>query len=138
MTRLFCILLTLLFSLSGPAMGEHCDFACWSNAANSAPVKYIGRMEDLQGIPRSQTLLDDLPNLGSPRANYYQNSSVLRKALHDGFEIRDASAFRPNSQLAPTPDWPTRTIGQTFTGAERLILDNKGLKLSTSGAYVPR
>lgn len=108
------------------------------DGANSAPVKYIGRMEDLKGIPRGQTLLDDLPDLGSPRANYYQNSSVLRKALHDGFEIRDASAFRSNSELAPTPDWPTRTIGQTFTGAERLILDNKGLKLSPSGAYVPK
>lgn len=26
MTRLFFALLTLLISLSGPAMGEHCDF----------------------------------------------------------------------------------------------------------------
>jgi hypothetical protein len=35
MTRLFCILLTLLFSLSGPAMGAYGDFGRWSNAANS-------------------------------------------------------------------------------------------------------
>ena len=33
MTRLFCILLTLLFSLSGSAMGEYSDFGSWSNAA---------------------------------------------------------------------------------------------------------
>jgi len=108
------------------------------HAANAAPVKYIGRLDDLKGIPRQQTLLDDLPDLGSPRANYYQNSSVLRKALRDGFEIRDASAFRPNSELAPTLLRPDRTVGQTFLGAERLILDNKGLQLSPSGAYVPR
>jgi hypothetical protein len=39
MTRLFCILLTLLFSLSGSAMGEYSDFGRWSNAANTvAPV----------------------------------------------------------------------------------------------------
>jgi hypothetical protein len=35
MTRLICILLTLLFSLSGPAMGSYSDLRCWSNAANS-------------------------------------------------------------------------------------------------------
>jgi hypothetical protein len=138
MTRLICILLTLLISLSGPAMGEYSDFGRWSNAANSAPVKYIGRLDDLKGIPRSQTLLDDLPDLGSARANYYQNSSVLRKALRDGYEIRDASVFRPNSELAPTLLRPDRTVGQTFLGAERLILDNKGLTLSPSGAYVPK
>jgi hypothetical protein len=33
MTRLICVLLTLLFSLSGPAMGEYSDFGCRSNAA---------------------------------------------------------------------------------------------------------
>jgi RHS repeat-associated protein len=92
-----------------------------------AKIKYIGRMEDLKDIPLSQTLLEDLPNLGSPKANYYQNSSVLRKALRDGYEIRDASAFRPNSELAPTLERPDRTIGQTFLGAERLILKNRGL-----------
>jgi len=138
MTRLFCILLTLLFPLSGPALGNIFENDHSPLAANSAPVKYIGRLDDLKGIPRSQTLLDDLPDLGSARANYYQNSSVLRKALRDGYEIRDASAFRPNSELAPTLLRPDRTVGQTFLGAERLILDNKGLTLSPSGAYVPK
>ena len=37
MTRLFCVLLTLLFSLSGPAMGEYSDFSRWSNAARGTP-----------------------------------------------------------------------------------------------------
>jgi len=41
MMRLLC-LLTLLFSLSGPAMGEYSDFCCWSNAAKTgAPVKNL-------------------------------------------------------------------------------------------------
>jgi hypothetical protein len=91
------------------------------------PVKYIGRMEDLKNIPRNQTLLDDLPNLGSYRANYYQNMSVLRKAMRDGYEIRDASGFRLNTELAPTLLRPGRTIGQTFLGAERLLLKNRGV-----------
>jgi hypothetical protein len=48
MTRLFCILLTLLFSLSSPALGEHCDFGCWSDAAKTGPYR---------GGPHSQTKL---------------------------------------------------------------------------------
>jgi len=35
MTRLFLLLLTLLFSLSGPAMGEYSDFGQSSNAART-------------------------------------------------------------------------------------------------------
>lgn len=34
MTRLLLVLLTLLFPLSDPAMGEYSDFGRWSNAAN--------------------------------------------------------------------------------------------------------
>jgi hypothetical protein len=36
MTKLFCVLLSLLFSLNGPAMGEYSDFIRWSIAAKSA------------------------------------------------------------------------------------------------------
>ena len=43
MTRLLRVLLTLLFLLSGPAMGQYSDFECWSNAAN------IGASSALQG-----------------------------------------------------------------------------------------
>lgn len=35
MTRLLLLLLTLLFSLSGPAMGRDSDFGRWSNAAKT-------------------------------------------------------------------------------------------------------
>jgi hypothetical protein len=106
--------------------------------AKSQGVKYIGKMDDLKGIPRCQTLLDDLPDLGSTKSNYYQNSSVLRKALWEGYEIRDASAYRPNWTPDPTLLRPDRTVGQSFLGAERLIMDNKGLLLDSSGAYVTR
>ncbi|MFQ3582057.1 MAG: hypothetical protein SNJ49_09145 [Chloracidobacterium sp.] len=36
MTRLLLLLLTLLFSLSGPAMGEYSDVGQSSNAAKTA------------------------------------------------------------------------------------------------------
>lgn len=96
-------------------------------AKTSTKIKYLGRMEDLKGIPRSQTILDDLPNLGSPKANYYQNMSVIRRNLREGVTFKDASWFRPNSELAPTLSWPTRTVGQTFYGAERNLMQNRGL-----------
>jgi len=78
-----------------------------------------------------------LPDLGSPKLNYYQNSSVLRRALRDGYQIRDKSWFRPNSEAAPLPGMPNRTIGQSFLGAERLILQNKGLHACPGGVYRP-
>jgi RHS repeat-associated protein len=93
----------------------------------STNIKYLGRMEDLRGTPRSQTILDDLPNLGSPKSNYYQNMSVIRKNLREGVIFKDASSFRSNSELAPTLSWPTRTVGQTFYGAERNLMQNRGL-----------
>ncbi|MBB5352942.1 RHS repeat-associated protein [Haloferula luteola] len=128
-----------VISATGLLVGAIAPGGGYGAAARNAPkVKYIGRLDDLKGIPRNQTLLDDLPDLGSPRANYYQNSSILRKAVRDGYEIRDASAFRLNSELASTLLRPDRTVGQTFLGAERLILGNKGLRLSPSGSYLSK
>jgi len=67
--------------------------------------------------PGEYTLLDRLPDLGSPKANYYQNMSVLRQEMRNGAPIRDLSDA--DTALAPTKLNPTRTIRQTFTGAER-------------------
>jgi RHS repeat-associated protein len=100
-------------------------------------VKYIGKVDDLKGVPRNQTFLDDLPDRGSPKANWKQNSSVLRKARRDGIEIRDASAHRNNFDLDPTPSRPDRKIGQSFLGAERNLLNNHGGNFDSSRA-VPR
>jgi len=81
MIRLIWLLLTLLFSLSSQAMGINSDFGRSSFAAKGGSnVKYIGKVDDLESVPRSQTFLDDLPDLGSPKANWKQNSSVVRKA----------------------------------------------------------
>lgn len=99
-----------------------------SAAKGGSNIKYLGRMEDLEGIPRSQTILDELtPSLGSPKADYYRNMSVIRKNLREGVIFKDASWFRPNSELAPTFLNPNKTVGQTFFGAERNLMTNKGL-----------
>lgn len=59
-------------------------------------------MEDLEGIPRNQTILDDLPDLGNSKDNYYQNMPVIRRNIREGVTFRDASSHRPNSQAAGT------------------------------------
>lgn len=111
-----------------PWTGKSNELIDNSVATKVETVKYLGRMEDLNGIPRSQTILDELPNLGNPKANYYQNMSAIRKNLRDGVIFKDASWFRPNSEPAPLlPKWPTRTVGQTFYGAERNLMINRGL-----------
>ena len=90
----------------------------------------IGKLDDLRKIPPNQTLLPELPNLGTAKANFKQNSSVLRRKLREGFQVRDVSAHRLNSAPDPTPLRPDRTVGQSFLGAERLILENKGLRVN--------
>jgi hypothetical protein len=98
-----------------------------SSEVGGAGVKYIGKMPDLMDIDPEQTIANDLTDLGSPRANYYNNMSVLRNALREGYEIKDASWFRANTDLDPIPGWATRTIRQSFLGAERNLLENRGL-----------
>ena len=90
-------------------------------------IVYIGKVDDLKNVPRNQTILDELPDLGNPKANWKQNSSVLRRKVSEGYEIRDASKHRLNSDPDPTPLRPDRTVRQSFLGAERNLLKNLGI-----------
>jgi hypothetical protein len=98
---------------------------------------YIGKNADLRGIPKNQTLLPELSHdLGSPKANYYRNMSVLRQKIWEGYTIKDASKFRALTDPDPTPAWPTRTVRQSFLGAERNLMQNRGFKLNMeTGLY---
>ncbi|NJM37554.1 MAG: hypothetical protein HC845_06645 [Akkermansiaceae bacterium] len=73
MTRLFSILLTLLFSLSSAAMGEYSDFGRWGIAANNTTTLYraVGPAE-LADINATQALR----NLGSAEGKYFTTSSA--------------------------------------------------------------
>jgi len=90
----------------------------------------IGRMEDLENpklvYPGENKVADLLPRRPTPQENYYQNMSVLRYVMRPGNPIRDASKMRPDSHPAPLKDWPERLIRQSFTGAERNTLRNRG------------
>lgn len=110
--------------------------AVYAGSKSDDKVIYIGKMADLENIPKNQTILDELPNLGNTRDNYYQNMSVLRGKIRDGYEVRDASRHRANSDPDPTARRPDRTVGQSFLGAERNQMDNKGFRMnSDSGIY---
>lgn len=72
----------------------------------------IGRVKDVQNLKEGErSLLDRLPNQGSPKANWKQNSGVLRQEIARGQPIRDAS--------------PGDTAGQ-FLNAERNLLKDRG------------
>jgi RHS repeat-associated protein len=72
----------------------------------------IGRVKDLKSLGSGErSLLDRLPNKGSPKANWKQNAGVLRQEMRRGQPIRDAS-------LGDT--------GGQFTNAERALLRDRG------------
>jgi RHS repeat-associated protein len=72
----------------------------------------IGRVKDLQNLKQGEkSLLDRLPDQGSPKANWKQNSGVLREEMGKGQPIRDAS--------------PGDSAGQ-FLNAERNLLKDRG------------
>lgn len=96
--------------------------------ANTDKVIHIGKLDDLKDVPRSQTILDELPETGTPKENWKLNSSILRKKRREGYEIKDeVSAHRNNSDPDPTPSNPDRTVGQSRYGAERNLLENMGI-----------
>lgn len=83
------------------------------NAAKSGAetTAVIGRVKDLQKLgPGEKSLLDRLPDLGSPKANWHQNAGALRKEMQRGLPIRDAS--------------PGDT-GGPFLNAERSLLKDR-------------
>ena len=80
--------------------------------ASKGETSVIGRVKDLQNLKQGErSLLDRLQNQGSPKANWKQNSGVLRQEMAKGKPIRDAS--------------PGDTAGQ-FLNAERNLLKNRG------------
>jgi hypothetical protein len=81
----------------------------------------IGRVKDLQNLnDNERTLLDRLPDRGSPKANWKQNSSVLRQEMNRGVPIRDAS--------------PGDMSGK-FLNAERNLLKDRGWSFDSKTNY---
>ena len=123
MTRLFCILLTLLFSLSGSAIGANRDFGCLSIVANS------GR---LAGSGPAAGVLEVSPLVKSTKAfqNYNPSSSVefVFDAGSNRFVVgRAAGAGSPHQNLAGTISGEGSSVvgGMFQRGSNGQILTNE-------------
>ena len=91
------------------------------NAVEQPVNAVIGRVRDLEKIgPNEKTLLPLLPDQGSPKANWIQNSRVLRTEMQRKVPIRDAS--------------PSDHSG-AFLNAERNLLRNHGWKFDPETSY---
>lgn len=103
---------------SGVAAGEVL-MGCAETAEGGWVV--IGRTKGLKNLGTGErSLLGRLPNQGSPKANWKQNSGVLREEMRRGWPIRDAS--------------PGDTGGQ-FLNAERALLRDRGWTFDPVGNY---
>ncbi len=85
----------------------------------------IGKFKDIRDLkPNEKTLLDQLPDRGSPKANCDQNSGVLRKEMKNRRPIRDASVNPENGELIEYPN--------SFIEMERNLMRNHGWKYDPS------
>jgi len=77
---------------------------------------------NIRGIqPNENSLLKHLPDQGSPKLNWQQNSSVLRTEMGKGVPIRDAHVDSAGRLLPGTPDGISK-----FIDAECNLLRNHG------------
>lgn len=91
------------------------------NGVTKSGTTVIGRVKDLQNLKKGeQSLLNRLPDRGSVKANWKQNSGVIRQEISKGKPIRDAS--------------PGDTSGQ-FLNAERNLLRDKGWAFDSKSNY---
>jgi hypothetical protein len=115
-------------------------FAGWGATGGKFVLKYgdevlaaentttvIGRVKDLQKLePGEKSLLDRLPDLGNPKANWKQNSGVLREEMKLGRPIRDASPGDTGGQFLNAERNLLRDRGWTFDPKTNLWMPPKG------------
>ena len=116
---------------AGNAVDNAIDTAKAIDKSGIAPNRtVIGKIKDLDNLaPGENTLLKHLPDQGTPRANWRQNSSVLRQEIRKGNPIRDASL---------NPDGSLKNFPGSFLEAERNLLRNQGWTFDPStGLWSP-
>lgn len=105
------------------------DRALAPRAIGPADVAVIGKVDDLGAAtlrPGERTLLNQLPNQGSPRLNYLQNDRVLPTEMGRGVPIRDVS-------VDPVTGALRNNTG--FLQAERNILTNHDWVFDPKSSY---
>jgi len=101
MSRLLCVLLTLLFSLSGPAMGANSGFADSSLAAKGPVVngETMARVEQAAAKIPGSKILNDMPDFRSMGNADQVTSSMMQynrkwilEQMRSGRQIIDIGA----------------------------------------------
>jgi RHS repeat-associated protein len=108
-----------LISAAGiiPYIGDVAKAGKYGVKAAKTEVTVIGRVKDLQNLGAGErSLLDRLPDLGSPKLNWKQNSGVLRQEMNRGLPIRDASVGDTSGQFLNAERYLLRDRGWTFDG----------------------
>jgi len=99
MTRLPCLLLTLLFSLSGPAMGEYSDFGQSSLAARGTQgvVDVTSKPRTVEaGLTTGQKWLKSgYTELGNPGSGVYRSADGLRQFRMTNADIAGIHGGKP-------------------------------------------
>jgi RHS repeat-associated protein len=110
---------TNLGALGADAVGALIPFATGLGTTTRSGKVLIGKMKDLDksGTLRDGERLLDLPDRGTPKLNWEQNSRRLREAIREGQPIREASVDPGTGALRDNTG---------FLRAERNILANKG------------
>ena len=107
--------------LAACARGEDLLAAAAKDHSGAVLSAYMGHVMD-NGEAVVRDLLDRLPDQGNPKANWKQNSGVLRQEVRKGQPIRDASVDSAGNLRDNTG----------FLRAERNLLENQGWKYDPS------
>jgi len=132
MTRLFLLLLTLLFSLSGPAMGEYSDFERSSLAAKTlAPAKRTSGSTVLGHYPEYTNMADSLGHrrFDIPKAAWDKMTDAQRWTGNQTFLDRTIS--RGDDILLSTP--LDKVKPGSYFERELQYLSGKGYRPSADG-----
>ncbi|MDF9409599.1 hypothetical protein L7E55_14770 [Pelotomaculum isophthalicicum JI] len=112
-------------SLAGKAAGR--ALTTPARLVQEGQTAVIGKMSDLNApgaIGSAEfKVADYLPDMGSPKANWAQNSGILRSIMKVGNPIKDVSPY------------PMKNAG--FLGAERNLLESKGWFYNNGYWYAP-
>ena len=96
--------------------------------AREGQVPAIGKTKDLNTagnvVNGEFKAADYLPDMGNPKANWHQNSGILRSVMNEGVPIKDVSMF------------PMDNAG--FLGAERNLLQSRGWTYLEGYWYPPQ
>lgn len=115
MTRLFCILLTLLFSLGGSAMGEYTDFGHSTLAPKRIPTPTT------KDAPFGPKIADEVPQKGVP-------DNWSKSDIDDAIEDYKSSIETRRTELQTFDDLGKGSATQRKAHAQRITQEEQFLK----------